>query len=305
MLNYNLDKESRLFLSKLIDIEDVNSPLLKDNETFLKRVELLQPVYYIQDKIEIFLREKEKFNSTKEYIDYINKEEHKILEYIQDILEKLIDNIEIKHTNICNIQKDINDEKYVGSKFLRIYFDNDIVTCINYLSPDKEKLNNISDIISQVTDCEYLRNLELTSNKLSKYHKSLVDFTLSKICSDLNKQVNKFISNKQLIAMNNSSLIYSIQPNIGILLIDSIYEELNKTFDIDIETFEIRKYSEKAEVYIKEYDNGSNKIITEKASNLDILSILSFLGNSEIDTNNLVFECNGITCRADRLIDLN
>lgn len=305
MLNYNLDKESRLFLSKLIGIEDVNSPLLKDNETFLKRVELLQPVYYIQDKIEIFLREKEKFNSTKEYIDYINKEEHKILEYIQDILEKLIDNIEIKHTNICNIQKDINDEKYVGSKFLRIYFDNDIVTCINYLSPDKEKLNNISDIISQVTDCEYLRNLELTSNKLSKYHKSLVDFTMSKICSDLNKQVNKFISNKQLIAMNNSSLIYSIQPNIGILLIDSIYEELKKTFDIDIETFEIRKYSEKSEVYIKEYDNGSNKIITEKASNLDILSILSFLGNSEIDTNNLVFECNGITCRADRLIDLN
>lgn len=305
MLNYNLDKESRLFLSKLIDIEDINSPLLKDNETFLKRVELLQPVYYIQDKIEIFLREKEKFNSTKEYIDYINKEEHKILEYIQDILEKLIDNIEIKHTNICNIQKDINDEKYVGSKFLRIYFDNDIVTCINYLSPDKEKLNNISDIISQVTDCEYLRNLELTSDKLSKYHKSLVDFTMSKICSDLNKQVNKFISNKQLIAMNNSSLIYSIQPNIGILLIDSIYEELKKTFDIDIETFEIRKYSEKSEVYIKEYDNGSNKIITEKASNLDILSILSFLGNSEIDTNNLVFECNGITCRADRLIDLN
>ena len=305
MLNYNLDKESRLFLSKLIDIEDVNSPLLKDNETFLKRVELLQPVYYIQEKIEIFLREKEKFNSTKEYIDYINKEEHKILEYIQDILEKLIDNIEIKHTNMCNIQKDINDEKYVGSKFLRIYFDNDIVTCINYLSPDKEKLNNISDIISQVTDCKYLRNLELTSNKLSKYHKSLVDFTVSTICSDLNKQVNKFISNKQLIAMNNSSLIYSIQPNIGILLIDSIYEELKKTFDIDIETFEIRKYSEKSEVYIKEYDNGSNKIITEKASNLDILSILSFLGNSEIDTNNLVFECNGITCRADRLIDLN
>ena len=307
MKDYKLDKYARTYIGKLININDMNSPLLKSNKAFLERVGLYQPVYYIQNMIEIFLEESKKYTSTIGYIHFIESEKRKVLENIEKLLE---DNTEIYKVGNRNLQESILKDEYIDTKFLEIKLDNKLLACINYLLTDKEHFDTIQEYISQYTKCEYLKNLNIDYNDLSEYYKVLVKLILYKIENKVISKAKKFISDKQLIAVSNGDITFVTHKDTRILSINSLHDELSncdelKNIDFSINTYTIYKRHIDSEIYIKKYDIGYEEIIKANASELEFIDLMACLNNTRNNKNNLLFECNNITCRASKFLSLD
>lgn len=308
-----LTLKGREFIAKELGITDMDSPLIKDEQWFIERVSLLEPFVYIRDIIDTYVEEMKSFESEDEYQDFIKRSENIMYRHMEDELD-----IAIKISDALGhawfipkqlFKTDLLLDDFVDAKMLEISLgENDLYEAYKYKTFHSEKEISQKEFIKKHCKCKFVQSKnKLELSKFSKFHQDVLRLTLDEMAHIIMSKTTNVINSKQLLHMGNGKVVYSIQPDVRLGTLESIYKSLDiDVFSnnlVDISTYKLYKPCDKANLLIKKYDDGTIKPV--KYTEPELVSLMRHLDGTNSKESDKVFEMNGIHYTLSKHLNLD
>lgn len=303
----------RRFIGKEIGINDIKSPIIQNNQVFNDRVSLLEPFVYIRDIIETYIEESKSFETEEEYQIFIEKSEREIYKYIEDELDIAVSIDEAlgaewfrpKHL----FKTDLLTKDFIDAKMVEISLGGDILyEAFKYKTFHSPKQDTLKEFLKEHCKCKYLQHkCKLELDKFDEYHKAILKLALDEISHIMMSKTSSVMNTKQLMHVGGGSIVYSIQPDVRIGTLESIYKSLEtETLDrniIDVNTYTLQKPCEQSDMLLKKYDNGT--IVPVKYTEPEMLSLMRYLDNSKMKNTDRICEINGTYYKLNKQLNLD
>ena len=306
MENIKLSSKAMKIIGRELGINDINSPITDDNKLFYDRVHLFEPYIYIRDLIETYNNELQSFDNEDDYIKYIEAEEKKIYECIEDYIDKSDYDLD-RLPRDRMISVDINNKRFKSVNILEIRTTDKVYDAMMFMCKDKQNLPDTqNNFIRTITDCKYLINRnKIDINRLSRYNKAVITKVNDDISSVILFEATKIYNVKQLLSASEGHVNMALPPRVDLEFIGELGDRLAKCgllngVSIDIDLFRLEELIPESEMLLRVHANN-----TEDYVNYNNYELISYFMNRDNIDGQVVFEIDNITCRADKPIDFH